>query len=289
MHHSPYRAVAPGAATTAAAAAPVRNASDTGTVCFNCGVTATPLWRRDPNGNTICNACGLYYKLHNVPRPISMKRTVIKRRRRRTTNSTAAPTTTTMPAMSAKTKREGPLARAVVTVTSAAVPVGRSSSVPVDAAADGSTSLSSSPPPQMRPAAAPSAVNAWMSSKSLPSPRKSYPMMNACPPMYPNGRNAARPQCVGLESLMKAAELSLPMPYTLARPKKRSLSQASQESLLDSLATVATAEISLSKRRALDIYRNGLAPTASRHPAYREELQRECERLHMESVTVNKY
>ncbi|PIA19088.1 glucocorticoid receptor-like (DNA-binding domain), partial [Coemansia reversa NRRL 1564] len=60
----------------------MQNLSDTSTVCFNCGVNDTPLWRRDLEGNTICNACGLYYKLHNVPRPISMKRTVIKRRRR---------------------------------------------------------------------------------------------------------------------------------------------------------------------------------------------------------------
>ncbi|KAI8139516.1 hypothetical protein BJV82DRAFT_483886, partial [Fennellomyces sp. T-0311] len=50
--------------------------------CFNCQTTTTPLWRRDENGNTICNACGLYYKLHNVHRPISMKRNVIKRRKR---------------------------------------------------------------------------------------------------------------------------------------------------------------------------------------------------------------
>lgn len=50
--------------------------------CFNCQTTTTPLWRRDEEGNTICNACGLYFKLHNVHRPISMKRTVIKRRKR---------------------------------------------------------------------------------------------------------------------------------------------------------------------------------------------------------------
>ena len=52
--------------------------------CTNCQTTTTPLWRRDEEGNNICNACGLYHKLHGTHRPIGMRKTVIKRRKRLT-------------------------------------------------------------------------------------------------------------------------------------------------------------------------------------------------------------
>ena len=37
-----------------------------GTSCTNCATTTTTLWRRNTNGEPVCNACGLYHKLHNV-------------------------------------------------------------------------------------------------------------------------------------------------------------------------------------------------------------------------------
>jgi len=40
----------------------------------NCGTTRTPLWRRSPQGETICNACGLYLKARNASRPTNLKR-----------------------------------------------------------------------------------------------------------------------------------------------------------------------------------------------------------------------
>lgn len=58
------------------------NKDDLAIACYNCSTTVTPLWRRDDNGNTICNACGLYYKLHGSHRPVKMKKPTIKRRKR---------------------------------------------------------------------------------------------------------------------------------------------------------------------------------------------------------------
>lgn len=51
-------------------------------VCQNCTTSTTPLWRRDEIGSVLCNACGLFLKLHGRPRPISLKTDVIKSRNR---------------------------------------------------------------------------------------------------------------------------------------------------------------------------------------------------------------
>lgn len=51
--------------------------------CTNCGTMTTTIWRRNMKGEMVCNACGLYYKLHGVTRPVTMRRDTIHTRRRR--------------------------------------------------------------------------------------------------------------------------------------------------------------------------------------------------------------
>merc|ERR1719410_2503970 len=45
-----------------------------GTSCMNCKTQTTTLWRRNQAGEPVCNACGLYQKLHNVERPVTLKK-----------------------------------------------------------------------------------------------------------------------------------------------------------------------------------------------------------------------
>ncbi|XP_027002294.1 endothelial transcription factor GATA-2b isoform X1 [Tachysurus fulvidraco] len=54
-----------------------------GTCCANCHTGTTTLWRRNTNGDPVCNACGLYYKLHNMNRPLTMKKEGIQTRNRK--------------------------------------------------------------------------------------------------------------------------------------------------------------------------------------------------------------
>ena len=67
---------------------PQSTARREGTVCANCKTTQTTLWRRNSNGEPVCNACGLYYKLHGINRPLAMRKDGIQTRKRKPKNPT---------------------------------------------------------------------------------------------------------------------------------------------------------------------------------------------------------
>lgn len=54
------------------------------TLYSNCKTTKTTAWRRNTVDNSlVCNACGLYYRLHKANRPVSMRKDFIQTRYRR--------------------------------------------------------------------------------------------------------------------------------------------------------------------------------------------------------------
>ncbi|XP_049303490.1 box A-binding factor isoform X6 [Bactrocera dorsalis] len=69
----------------------------TGVTCANCNTTTTTLWRRNNEGNPVCNACGLYFKLHNTNRPQSMKKDGIQKRKRKPKNNGGMPSMKPLP------------------------------------------------------------------------------------------------------------------------------------------------------------------------------------------------
>jgi GATA-binding protein len=70
------------------------------------------LWRRNPEGHPLCNACGLFLKLHGVVRPLSLKTDVIKKRNRGSGN---APVGTASTRSSKKSSRKNSIAHTPVT------------------------------------------------------------------------------------------------------------------------------------------------------------------------------
>jgi GATA-binding protein len=87
------------------------------TTCTNCFTQTTPLWRRNPEGHPLCNACGLFLKLHGVVRPLSLKTDVIKKRNRGSGN---APVGTASTRASKKSSRKNSIAITPVTTPKAA-------------------------------------------------------------------------------------------------------------------------------------------------------------------------
>ena len=132
----PSRPVSPGGS---------KNGDNNGipTSCTNCFTQTTPLWRRNPEGHPLCNACGLFLKLHGVVRPLSLKTDVIKKRNRGSGTAPAVGTAATR--SSKKASRKNSIAQNQVPTPSFA----RASSVSNDAdspsSVQGSASTASTP------------------------------------------------------------------------------------------------------------------------------------------------
>ncbi|XP_051791938.1 zinc finger transcription factor Trps1 isoform X2 [Erpetoichthys calabaricus] len=74
----------------------LRRRRGSGVFCANCLTTKTSLWRKNANGGYVCNACGLYQKLHSTPRPLNIIKQnngeqIIRRRTRKRLNADALP------------------------------------------------------------------------------------------------------------------------------------------------------------------------------------------------------
>ncbi|KAJ7216828.1 hypothetical protein C8J57DRAFT_1430302 [Mycena rebaudengoi] len=58
-----------------------------GPQCSNCYTRTTSAWRRNKDGDCLCNACGVYARLNGKPRPLSLRRNTIRPRSRHPTAS----------------------------------------------------------------------------------------------------------------------------------------------------------------------------------------------------------
>ncbi|UMM31362.1 hypothetical protein L5515_012868 [Caenorhabditis briggsae] len=81
---SQFNGKSPSPSVVPAAGSPEDDSSNSGgSRCSNCSTTKTTAWRRDLAGKLVCNACGLYYRLHRTHRPVHMRKDFIQQRFRR--------------------------------------------------------------------------------------------------------------------------------------------------------------------------------------------------------------
>ncbi|KAF7359630.1 GATA zinc finger domain-containing protein [Mycena venus] len=55
-----------------------------GPQCSHCGTYKTSVWRRNKDGEQVCNACGVYYRVNGRERPLTMKQSKVKPRAKHT-------------------------------------------------------------------------------------------------------------------------------------------------------------------------------------------------------------
>lgn len=199
------------------------------TTCSNCYTQTTPLWRRNPEGSPLCNACGLFLKLHGVVRPLSLKTDVIKKRNRGTGNNTGPP------GPGSSTRKKGSRKNSLVNLPTAgsnAASANNSNSNTGTRNTPGSADQSESPrsttsgsTPISKPSVVPIA----------PGPAKPAPAANAVAPMPAKGGSGGRGQ--GLASAKRRRQTQTSRNAASTAPSGTSLQRQATASQLPALST----------------------------------------------------
>ncbi|CAN6608435.1 hypothetical protein TRVA0_003S04478 [Trichomonascus vanleenenianus] len=204
--------------------------------CQNCGTTITPLWRRDDAGHTICNACGLYHRLHGHHRPVGMKKSTIKRRKRIITGASGSHEETEIefenPEGPAKTPTTSSSSAPMAAMSFAAVPKG----TPTSAASSRAGSVSQSPSEViMRPPFVPPPIDFTQSfkgrmeheAKLLPSIRSLIQPQNS--PIYSQTASPGSHQSPSPLAMTPVAHPPPPPPPRPTPPHPHSVPQHAEE------------------------------------------------------------
>ncbi|KAF2356393.1 Zinc finger GATA-type [Trinorchestia longiramus] len=125
-------------------------------VCTNCQTNITSLWRRNLQGEPVCNACGLYFKLHQSNRPSSMKKDSLQRRKRKSkggekargnAGSSTASKKSAADSSSTTNNKNRPATTTTTTTTSSSQPTAaQGTSTTAGSAVEGTSSHSFFPP-----------------------------------------------------------------------------------------------------------------------------------------------
>jgi len=194
------------------------------TTCTNCFTQTTPLWRRNPEGQPLCNACGLFLKLHGVVRPLSLKTDVIKKRNRSSANSIAVGTSRS----SKKSSRKNSVVQAPPGATASRAPTGTASESPP--AFTGSSKSGVVPIAAAPPKAGPPAGVSHARAGVQVAPRRQRRLERAPAGSDPDTDDS--PKASALSSRSKVVPLAPAMPPAAANPANHSIAGgqgASQE------------------------------------------------------------
>ncbi|KAJ5101183.1 Protein of unknown function DUF1752 [Penicillium angulare] len=196
------------------------------TTCTNCFTSTTPLWRRNPEGQPLCNACGLFLKLHGVVRPLSLKTDVIKKRNRGSASSLAVGTSRS----SKKSSRKNSIAQTPISTISRAAANSMSESPPAITGSSGSGKPGVVPIAAAPPKAGPPAGVAQARAGVQVAPRRQRRIEKAPGGSEQDGDDSPKANVPASRS--KVVPLAPAMPPAAANPANHSIAGgqgASQE------------------------------------------------------------